>query len=53
MIKQELIIKADEEGDEMMGGKGLRERFAKWLNIRVKGRLSRGAALFRFGSDVH
>jgi hypothetical protein len=33
-------------------GKGLRPTLNMWLNIRLKGRLTRVAALFRCGSNV-
>jgi hypothetical protein len=33
-------------------GKGLRPTLNMWLNVRLKGRLTRVAALFRCGSNV-
>ena len=51
---EELVNKAEEEVEakQEAEGKGIRHRFNKWLNLRLKGRLPSVAALFKCGAYV-
>ncbi|CAL8363840.1 unnamed protein product [Arctogadus glacialis] len=51
---EELVNKAEEEVEatQEAEGKGVRHRFNKWLNLRLKGRLPSVAALFKCGAYV-